>query len=287
MNMIGYTFSVVRYVHDPAAGEALNVGVLLCAPDAGFLSAKLEYRFERLSEAFADFNGEHYRRVLRQIEAALTEIRERRRGSLFHVNKFPADVGGTVSEIMPDRDLAIQFGAMLAGITFDPEEELNSLFERMVSSQYDWRRADKRTDDEVWSIYQRSLVQRRIKRYLQPKKFEAADYEIRFEHAFKNERWHVLQPATMDYARPEGIQNKATRLLGTATALSGNRELETLYLLLGKPQERKHLKHYEKAKSLLHKMPVKHKVIEEDEAEDFAADLESYMRRHGVIEDAE
>ncbi len=285
MSMIPYTYSVVRYVHDPAAGEQLNVGVILCAPSEHFFEAKFEYRFERLSEAFADFNGEHYRRVLKQIAAAIADLRERTQGGLFPLREPPADVTRLVSLLMPDGDLSIQFSLMLAGVTDNPEAELEDIFERMILSQYPRQRIDKRTDEEVWtSVYQRPLIQHRVKKYLQPKQFESSDYELRFDHAFKNNHWHVLHPTSMDYARPEGIQAKATRVLGKGTALSGNPELGTLYLLMGKPQERKYMTQYIKAKNLLHKMPIKHVIVEEDEAEDFAQELESYLREHGLIE---
>lgn len=287
MQLTHYTYCVVRYVHDPAAGEMLNVGVLLCAPDVRFIGAKLDYHFERLSEAFADFRGDHYRRVLRQIEAAVSDLRNITEGGLFPFAEVPADSARLGVILIPDRDLSFQLGQMLAGVTADPEEELDSLFDRMVTSQYHRSRPDKRTDEEIWSVYQKPLIERRVKKYLMPKRFETRDYDLRFEHTFKNDNWHVLQPASMDYARPENIQVKATRILGTATALRGNRELGKLYLLLGKPQERRHLVQYEKAKSLLHKMPIDHDIIEEDQAEDFANELASYMRRHGVIKDQE
>lgn len=287
MQLIPYTYCVVRYVHDPAAGEMLNVGVLICAPHAKFIGAKFDYHFERLSEAFAEFHGDHYRRVLRQIDAAVADLRSRAEGGLFEFAELPTDATRLGATLMPDQDLSFQLGQMLAGVAVEPEAELESLFERMVTSQYHRARPDKRTDEEVWSVYQKPLIEQRVKKYLMPRRFESRDYDLRFEHTFKNDNWHVLQPASMDYARPENIQTKATRILGTATALRGNRELGKLYLLLGKPQERKHLIQYDKAKNLLHKMPIDFEIIEEDAAEDFAAELASYMRKHGVIRDSE
>ena len=31
-----YTYTVLRYVHDPSTGESVNVGVAIYAPEAGF-----------------------------------------------------------------------------------------------------------------------------------------------------------------------------------------------------------------------------------------------------------
>ncbi len=71
-----YTFALVRYVHDPVAGEALNVGVLLFSPGERFLDVKLEYRFERFSATFARFDGERFKQVLRHFAGAVDNARE-------------------------------------------------------------------------------------------------------------------------------------------------------------------------------------------------------------------
>jgi hypothetical protein len=109
----------------------------------------------------------------------------------------------------------------------------------------------------------------------------AEDYRLEFEHSFKNDKWHIVQPATMDYARSSSLQEKATKMLGQATALHGHPDLAKVYLLLGAPQP-EHRKEYIKAMNLLHKMPIEHQLIEEDEAEQFAEELAAYIHEHGV-----
>src|SRR5438552_17908486 len=69
---VPYTFSVIRYVHDPIAGESLNVGVLLFSGEAAILDVMLEYRYERSSATFARFDGERFKQVLCYFEAAVT-----------------------------------------------------------------------------------------------------------------------------------------------------------------------------------------------------------------------
>jgi hypothetical protein len=88
----------------------------------------------------------------------------------------------------------------------------------------------------------------------------------------------------MDLKKRENIQNKATRWLGNAWALEASAELGTLYVLLGPPSIETNRSTYIKAKNLLHKMPVTHQLIEEDEAEDFADHISAYMREHGIGE---
>ncbi|HYM59766.1 MAG TPA: DUF3037 domain-containing protein, partial [Thermoanaerobaculia bacterium] len=64
MTKMSYSFCVLRYAHDPIAGECLNIGVLLVSPLAGFLGVRLEYDCERLSATFAMFDAVRFKEVL-------------------------------------------------------------------------------------------------------------------------------------------------------------------------------------------------------------------------------
>jgi hypothetical protein len=285
MNRIPYTYSIIKYVHDPGAGEALNVGVLLYAPIKGFLRAVFEYRFERLSSTFAGFNGDYYKRALKHFEVALEKIDLEPPLILFPTPSTDDDVSKFFALLVPDGELNFQFGPVLAGITEDPNQALQQIFDRMVRSQYQQVSSERRSDDEVWAVYNKSLTKKQISSKLRPWAGATDEIKFKFDHAIKNQHWRVLQPVSMDYMRAEGIQRKTTQLLGTGMALSGHPELEMMYILLGMPRAEGYLTTYEKAKNLLHKLPIKHELIEESEAEQFAEDLADYMRKHGLIED--
>lgn len=285
MNGISYTYSVVRYLHDPATGETLNVGVVLWAPSVRYLAARFEHRYERLSNTFVDFNGEHYKRALRQFEAALESVADVLAPTLLPLTQPPETVAGFIALIWPDEGLSFVSGPVLAGITDDPARALGEIFDRMVASQYALHRPERRDDEEVWAVYNAPLVRERVTRKLRPWTLETELVSLKFQRAFQNEHWHVLEPVSFDYVKAESIQRKATSLLGNVDAISDYPKLGRLNLLLGRPQNEKYQKHYTKAKNILHKMPVKHELVEEDEAEDFAKELADYMRSHGLIED--
>jgi hypothetical protein len=279
---ITYTYSIIRYVHNPVAGERLNIGVILCAPDANFIGGQFDYSYERLSKAFADFDGAHYRRVLRQLENALDRLKLQPQGTLIVINDIVNDTDQLARLLILDNDLSFENGEMLVGVTDNPCAELKHIFERLVTDQYFTQKTEHRTDESVWQhSYRPVLASKRVTTYLQPKAFISKYYRLEFEHSFKNDRWHVVQPATMDYARSTSLQEKATKLLGQATALHGHPDLAQIYLLLGTPQP-EHRQEYIKAKNLLHKMPVKHKLVEEGEAEQFAQELAAFIHEHGV-----
>jgi hypothetical protein len=276
-----YTYRVIRYVHDPAVGETLNVGVLLYAPSVPYLGFRMEPLYERLSTTFANFNGDNYRTYGQRLETALHRWAERVQPNL-GLYEAPKDLMALSRLIWPDMGGSFQPGPILAGITNDPDAELEALFERMVTSQYKRELKTRRTDDEVWTLYQRRLPVE-VRRQLREKTFETNEFEATFEHTFKNGLWNVLAPVSLDYANPQSIQKKAVDLLGSAVALERHPELGTLYLLLGAPQNESYRTRYNRAKDLLNKMPVAKELIEEDGAGDFAEYLASYMREHGLL----
>jgi len=161
-----------------------------------------------------------------------------------------------------------------------------TLFARMVSSQGAARPdVERRSDEEVWVGYQNSLRNVRISHRLTEKVFTGPDFEIKFDHAFQNQKWHAVQPVTMDFIRAESLQDKATKWLGTASVLEGHPQIGMLHILLGEPRLESHRPAYEKAKNLLHKMKLRHEIFEERDAEAFAEQLAAYMREHGIVED--
>jgi hypothetical protein len=237
-----------------------------------------------LSRAFGGFDGDTYRRTLKRLGDSVDGL-QNRWGLLPELRELPKDAGRLLKLIWPDADLSFEAGSVLSGITGEPLPHLvDELFARMVSSQAPGRgEAERRTGEEVWTVYQRPLRDRRISHLLAPQTFTAPEFEIKFDHTFQNNLWHVVQPVTMDFVRPESLQDKATRWLGNATALQGHPKLAKLYLLLGQPQLESHRGAYVKAKNLLHKMPLAHSLMEENEAAAFADDLAAFMREHGIV----
>lgn len=284
MSRIAYTYSVVRYTHDAAAGETLNIGVLIYAPDVSYLGFRLEPRFKRLSDAFAEFDGEQYRRTLRRFEQALDQLWNNLAGGLPGLFDLPPDIGLLAARVWPDQELSFRIGPTLAGITDDPEATLEALFRRMVIDQYERPITDNRTDEDVWRRYYSPLPSE-ARKVLREKVITTEDYDLKFPHAFKNGRWHLLQPVALDYAQAPEIQKKASLWLGRATLLGDDFDIAKLYLLLGAPREENQMKAYTRAKNILHKMALPHQIVEENEAADFARYLLDYMKEHGVIAD--
>jgi hypothetical protein len=270
MTLATYTYCILRYVHDHAAGEALNIGVMLHCPAQRFLDVTFDFRFERLSSAFAEFDGAQYRTTLRRFELALERFKNvltERQDSLFQQDH---DLHSIVAALWPDPDLSFQSGPIMAGLTEDAHVELKALLDKFVLDQYERKERPRRTSDDVWETFKEPLRERHLLAKVEARSFGSPDFEYVFERAIKNGRWHVLESVSFDYARSETLQERAIDYLGIGTALQQNQELGTLFLLVGRPTSQSHQRAYERAKHLLERIPVRHEIVEETEANTFA-----------------
>ena len=77
-----FTYTVLRYVHDVATGEFVNMGVALYAPETKYVSGICNTRYGRLSKMFLDVNGDHLRSVMRFIQARFEEFSAKLNGEL-------------------------------------------------------------------------------------------------------------------------------------------------------------------------------------------------------------
>ncbi len=282
---IPYSYCILRYVHDPAAGEALNVGILAFAPIEQRLDIRVEQRYARLTSTFRDFNGHHYRATTRRTVAAVAELQARWRNSFPTLEDVPKTLEHLCRLLFPDPGLSLQCGEIFSGLAHDVNGAVTDIFERMVTSQHPEGIEARRNDAQVWAVFQEPFEKAGVLQALQPKRFASKDFSIEFDYAWKNAEWHVLQPLSMDYRQSDSLQKAATMWLGNATALKDQEELGELDLLLGPPQSSAQRLAYARAKDLLRKMPVPHRLIEEDEAGDFANEVATMMKEHREHDD--
>ena len=261
--MTPYSYIVLRTVPDIGADEALNVGVVVFSAELRFLRLRMDKRYERLTRAFAHFDGPSYRQAVANLHSAFRSAeRDLSNWPLFATDKSLLD---WLNTIIPDRSTSLSVSPVRHGVTSDLLKETELLFERMVQSQKGQSDESPRRDDaQVWNSFAKQLPGH-VRRQLSPKAFATPQLKITFEHAVKNGKWHVVQPVSMDFKQPESMQRKASQWVGTAVGLKDADELGTIYFLLGRPPTE--TKAYERAKALLDAAPIRHKIVEEDKAQ--------------------
>jgi hypothetical protein len=274
-----YTFTILRYVHDIATGEFVNMGVALYAPEAKYVSAICCPRYGRLSKMFLDVNGDQLRSLMRFLQARFEEYALKLNGELA-LQGQPKSIMEIAASILPPDDSSLQWSEPGGGITENPSVALEQLYVRLVEKYEQRAQLPSRTDDEVWRGFKKELETKQVLAKLQPKRIVAKDYEHEFDHAWKNGAWNLYQPISFDLVSAGSLVDKANHWLGRATILKESDEAFKLHLLLGSPRLDSLKSEYQKALNILHRMPVKMEFVREDEAPKFSKELAEEIQKH-------
>jgi hypothetical protein len=275
-----YTFSVLRYVHDPVSTEFVNIGVAVYAPAAKYLSALCTTHYQRLSAMFDPIDGEHFRQITKFIQNRIEALGQRLDSEL-PFKDAPKNIEDVLAQVLPPDDSAIQFSSAGGGFTSDLPKTLHELYLRYVERYVARAERPSRNDEEIWRVFKAPLEKREIIKHLQPKTIVAPNYDYKFDHARQNKLWHAYEPISFDLVEGGSIKDKANNWVGRATSLADSKEKFRIHLLLGKPREAKLQSAYVQAKNILHKMPGKPEFVEENDAEDFADALRDEIKKHG------
>ena len=275
-----YTFSILRYVHDPVTAEFVNIGVALYAPDAKYLNALCTSHYQRLSRMFEPIDGDHFRQITKYVQTQIEALGQRLVSELAFKNP-PKNIEDVLGQVLPADDSAIQFSTAGGGFTSDLNKTLHELFTRSVERYATRTERQSRDEEDVWKVFRGPLEKQQVIKHLVPKEIVAPNYDYKFEHARKNEVWHAYEPISFDLAEADSIKDKANRWLGRVTSLSDSQEKFALHLLMGKPRESKLQTAFVQAQNILNKMPVKHEFVQEDDAEEFAESLTNEIKEHG------
>ena len=103
-----YTYVLLRYRHDPLAGEFANVGVLLHAPRTLFLDARMRAKAgSRLGRMFPGMSRGAFRSAMRAIEQTLGVLANGDGGGLL---SGLGDAGAFARRALPTDDSSFVWG---------------------------------------------------------------------------------------------------------------------------------------------------------------------------------
>jgi hypothetical protein len=273
-----YTYTILRYLHDPRAGEALNVGVVLHVPAERKLMARLRSTFGRVKAAFPDLDGEAFKQALREVERGIERVaRELEKGGLLAA---AGDAAAFARRGMPEDDSALQWSPVGCGLTADAQATLEGLYDRFVQ-RHDDRVRRRRDDEDIWRPVRERLDARGISVPFEEKTFAGEVDTITFRHAWKNGQWHAYEGVSLDLASRDSIMEKARRWVGHLTTVrDGLAEPLKLHLIIGAPREQGLGEAYRKALVMMGKAPLEPEVVEEDAIDDLVSRIEDEVRAH-------
>ena len=279
MSKQAYTYSVLRYVHDTATGEFANVGVVLTSADARYADAILRPTYGRLAKMFPGLNGDHFRRVIRHLQSRFDELSAQIREEM-DFGERPANALEFAHRVIAPDDSSFQWSAMGGGLAEDLPATLESIYHRMVELYDEKSKTESRNDEAVWRIFRKGFEEKKILSRLRPKVIAVPDDEITFNHAWKNHQWHCMVSVSFDLMQPQSIKDKAHNWLGRITSVKDSKEDFSVYFLVGEPRQDGSRRAFDNALNVLHKTPVPHEIIRENEAEHFAVEMAEKVAAH-------
>lgn len=122
MNRFGYTYLIVRYMHDVVSGECLNVAVMLQSSD-GSLQYRIPASLSRVEAAFPEADIDSIRNAL---DAVGKNVKQ------YFSARPEASLSDAVSAVLAEDESSIRAGKLGAGMTSDLSAAANDLLERFI-----------------------------------------------------------------------------------------------------------------------------------------------------------
>lgn len=278
INFQNYEFSVLRYVHDTLTGEFINVGVVIYCENEKWISAQCRNTYARVSAVFPNLNSSHFRKMMKFVQAEFCRANQSLNTEL-QLSEIKS-LQTLLHKVLPKDDSSMQWSSVSAGLTLNLEEELALLYERYVS-HYDAKIArERRTEQDIWKDFKKTLENFSLSEEFQPKRISVKDDEIEFQHSWKNGIWHCIEPVSFDLTDGDYFKDKAHRWLGQLSSIQDSTEEFKVYLLVSPPTEIELQPAFNKALSILRKIPVASEIYLEQEAPRLAEEIQKKMETH-------
>lgn len=283
-NRTAYSYSILRYVHDIATGEFVNVGVVVHSQSPRFFQARCRTTYRRVSEFFPDLDTHAFKTLMRTLNQRLSELARNYSDSLELSQKDSLE--SLMMSVLPMDDSSIRWTPPANGITSDIGKVVSQLHARYVARYDHTALSHKRTDEDVLRHFSKELERRHIAKYFVEKTVQGDDDTVQFKTAWKNGKWHCVQSMSFDLSAGDSIRSKARLFLGQMTSVADTNEQLKLYLVVSPPSEPSLKPAYKQAIQILRKITNRfdQEIIAEDQvpvlAERFQIEITEHERTH-------
>lgn len=275
-----YQFALLRYVHNQAAAEFLNVGVVLWVPDTHVLRFQFNQHYGRASSFFDGFDGSTYRKAISgltgQFSTFSAVLARGEETSLF--TPAASNLVDVLRKLLPSDSSAFQWSHVMSGIAVEPEARLDGIYQEFVARHDQRTKSERRVEAAIWSDVEHSL--RSLKFVSEGKvKFDVTVKSRNLEHQFhagwKNGVTQLLEPIAFDYSDPADVIEKAVKWHGRLTLLAEGLDFR-LTAVVSAPRDAAGRKAFTQAQSILRDTDLVREIVPEQE---FARVVPVFMAR--------
>lgn len=278
---LAYSYSVLRYVHDTLTGEFVNVGLVMFSPEGSFLRFKSKTTVGRVTSMFPSLKTSAFKELLRSVKNRFSVIEAETTADLGMWGK-KSNLNEILLSALPKDDSSLLWSPISSGVTSDLKNSFEKIFARHISKFDQKTHRGRRSDDDVWRLFRRDLEKRNLLSFFETKSISGKDDEVEFPFAWKNGIWHCIEPISFDLTAPESIRDKAHKWLGQIASVTDSSEKFKVYLVLAKPQQSNLAGAFEKAISILEKVPVESEIYVDNDMERLVEKLHRQVEAHNV-----
>ena len=288
---VNYSYCVLKYVHDPVAGEALNVGVFVFDAHAQRVSWRTDRHTKRFYNAFANFDRRQHRWALTRFDDLVKRLEsefESGQGSLFSDSEKALSAFALAQGLWPDRGTQYTVGrGGVGGAKIEPGETESDVLERVADSLFDRYvlrqrpsagSGESRSDGEVWNEFKKKLEHEELWRALTPETVDAGGFAYKFEWTHQNGKLNIVQPLSFDLHDAESIRDKASKWFGYCHQLGTTGRVGEMVLVLGAPKVRSNEGAYKNALKMIGDTPIKPNLVMESEVKSYADRVGAWLR---------
>jgi len=269
--MTPYRFALVRYVHDAAAGEFINIGVVLWPLTGRELKWKVNDRYGRLSRMYHDFDGPGYKQMVRHLNARFESIAKQWRDDVATLfDPAASSDPAPLQRILRDDASCFQWSATMGGIYDDLGTRLEQLFQEFVARHEADEPRERRTEGEIWQNVRRTLEHHNIYRTDATTTIVGPHYEYAFKFGWQNGTRQVLEPVSFDLLSPSQLVDKANTWTGRLFNLGENFQFTAV---VAPPTGEELGKRFKDAIAILWDCPRVRSVIAEDQFDAFVPEI--------------
>jgi len=288
--MNGYQYTLIKYVHNEASGECINVGLALLAPDDRLFRVKFNPRYGRISQFFRKaFDKDHYRNLIRALQAQFDQIAKELKDQgafLLPFQDLPNDLSQIMGMVLPEDSTVFRWGPIASGVAKSTQGRFNRLFDEFVTRHDKPKAVSRRQEARIWGDFEKLVNDRQLEGALKPYTLKSDAYQFDFRGSFQNGKPNVIEPISLDCGEGSTIVEKANKWAGRLVALKLGQDF-SFHAILAPPAKKSLRDYFERARLVLSSQSdvVKHLIVEDedkDELEELLREIDAAKQAHAA-----